>query len=180
MSASNSNSSERAVDEIDRAQRAHEPSMEEILASIRNMIVDDSGKGLSPKPQPAAPTLQTISPKDAAPGSHGASGPPQRPDAPVSPAPIVWRRSQATPSESASRDLEPRDEALMSAAASEAAALSFGALSANLEVRSGELADSMMREMLRPMLKQWLDENLPSIVERLVRAEIERVARGGK
>jgi hypothetical protein len=34
--------------------------------------------------------------------------------------------------------------------------------------------------MLRPMLKQWLDENLPAIVERLVRAEIQRVARGRK
>ncbi len=34
--------------------------------------------------------------------------------------------------------------------------------------------------MMRPMLKQWLDDNLPVIVERLVRAEIERVARGGR
>ena len=34
--------------------------------------------------------------------------------------------------------------------------------------------------MLRPMLKAWLDENLPAMVERLVRAEIERVARGGR
>jgi hypothetical protein len=32
--------------------------------------------------------------------------------------------------------------------------------------------------MLRPMLKSWLDDNLPSLVERLVRAEIERVSRG--
>jgi cell pole-organizing protein PopZ len=35
-----------------------------------------------------------------------------------------------------------------------------------------------MIEMLRPMLKVWLDENLPPLVERLVRAEIERIARG--
>jgi cell pole-organizing protein PopZ len=34
--------------------------------------------------------------------------------------------------------------------------------------------------MLRPMLKKWLDDNLPTIVERLVRVEIERVARGGR
>ena len=38
----------------------------------------------------------------------------------------------------------------------------------------------MTREILRPMLKSWLDENLPSLVERLVRAEIQRVARGGR
>jgi uncharacterized protein len=34
--------------------------------------------------------------------------------------------------------------------------------------------------MMRPMLKDWLDENLPGLVERIVRAEIERVARGGR
>jgi cell pole-organizing protein PopZ len=36
----------------------------------------------------------------------------------------------------------------------------------------------MTREILRPMIKTWLDEHLPSLVERLVRAEIQRVARG--
>ncbi|MCG7394059.1 DUF2497 domain-containing protein [Microvirga sp. ACRRW] len=38
--------------------------------------------------------------------------------------------------------------------------------------------EELMKEMLRPMLKAWLDENLPSLVERLVQAEIERVTRG--
>ena len=37
-----------------------------------------------------------------------------------------------------------------------------------------------MGEMLRPMLKHWIDDNLPGLVERLVRAEIERVSRGGR
>ena len=45
---------------------------------------------------------------------------------------------------------------------------------------SSEDMDEMAREMLRPMLKAWLDDNLPVMVERLVRAEIERVARGGR
>ncbi len=43
----------------------------------------------------------------------------------------------------------------------------------------GTLKD-MSRDLLRPMLKSWLDENLPALVERLVKAEIERVVRGGK
>ena len=47
-------------------------------------------------------------------------------------------------------------------------------------MQSAELAENMTREILRPMLKAWLDENLPSLVERLVRAEIQRVARGGR
>ena len=38
--------------------------------------------------------------------------------------------------------------------------------------------EDLVREMLRPMLKTWLDDNLPSMVERIVRAEIERVSRG--
>jgi hypothetical protein len=53
-------------------------------------------------------------------------------------------------------------------------------LSANLEVRSAELADGMVRDMLRPMVKEWLDDNLPAMVERLVRDEIQRIARGRK
>jgi uncharacterized protein len=38
----------------------------------------------------------------------------------------------------------------------------------------------MVRDMLRPMVKTWLDDNLPTLVERLVREEIQRVARGRK
>jgi cell pole-organizing protein PopZ len=38
--------------------------------------------------------------------------------------------------------------------------------------------EESVREILRPMLKTWLDDNLPGIVERLVRLEIERMARG--
>jgi uncharacterized protein len=47
-------------------------------------------------------------------------------------------------------------------------------------VMTGDAAtlEDMMREMLRPMLKSWLDDNLPSMVERLVRDEIERLKRG--
>ncbi len=47
-------------------------------------------------------------------------------------------------------------------------------------VRSGETSlEGMAREMLRPMLAQWLDENLPPMVERLVKEEIARIARKG-
>ena len=38
--------------------------------------------------------------------------------------------------------------------------------------------EDLVKEMLRPMLKTWLDDNLPGMVERIVRAEIERVSRG--
>jgi cell pole-organizing protein PopZ len=41
--------------------------------------------------------------------------------------------------------------------------------------RSGPTIEDVVREELRPMLKEWLDQHLPPLVERLVRAEIERV-----
>lgn len=45
-------------------------------------------------------------------------------------------------------------------------------------VRSGETSlEGLVREMLRPLLAEWLDKNLPETVERLVKAEIERIAR---
>lgn len=70
--------------------------------------------------------------------------------------------------------------AMLSAEANASVASAFQALSASVQMASAESIDRHVREMLRPMLKQWLDDNLPVMVERLVRAEIERVARGGR
>jgi uncharacterized protein len=175
MSSTNSNPSDRDFEAIHRAQRAHEPSMEEILASIRNIIADESAKA----PQPA-PTLtpQIVYSKDTAAPHGDASGLSQRPDANTPT--VVWRRPQAVEAEPAANAVEPSTEPLLSPEANEAVALSFGALSGNLEVRSAELADGMVRDMLRPMVKTWLDDNLPAMVERLVRDEIQRIARGRK
>jgi uncharacterized protein len=180
MNSTNSDPSDRDFETIHRAQRAHEPSMEEILASIRNIIADDSAKGpLFKAPQPA-PTLtpHIVSSKDTAAPHSDAAGLSQRPDANAPT--VVWRRPQAIEAETAADTVEPSADQLLSPEANEAVALSFGALSANLEVRSAELADSMVRDMLRPMVKEWLDDNLPTMVERLVRDEIQRIARGRK
>jgi cell pole-organizing protein PopZ len=57
-------------------------------------------------------------------------------------------------------------------------AAAFGELSDAFASRSKKTFDEMAEEMLRPMLQDWLDNNLPTLVERLVREEIERVARG--
>ena len=43
--------------------------------------------------------------------------------------------------------------------------------------RDARTLEDLVQEMLRPLLKSWLDGNLPRLVERLVRAEIERVSR---
>ena len=71
------------------------------------------------------------------------------------------------------------DQPLVSPATDAAVASSLSALIASQFLQSSD-GLNMVREMLRPMLKAWLDDNLPVMVERLVRAEIERVARGGR
>lgn len=66
----------------------------------------------------------------------------------------------------------------LSAAAENSAVAAFQALLASRFARHGDVIIGLTREMLRPMLKAWLDANLPAIVERLVSAEIEGLARG--
>jgi len=68
--------------------------------------------------------------------------------------------------------------ALMSAATGAAVDSAFNTLAQTVLVQNGRTLEDLVREMLRPLLKTWLDDNLPSMVERLVRAEIERVSRG--
>ena len=68
--------------------------------------------------------------------------------------------------------------AILSERAGRQVAAAFGELSDAFASRSKKTFDEMAEEMLRPMLQDWLDNNLPTLVERLVREEIERVARG--
>lgn len=68
--------------------------------------------------------------------------------------------------------------ALVSPAVSERVAQSFGALAEAMDAGPRRSFDEIAEEMLRPMLQDWLEDNLPTLVERLVREEIERVARG--
>ena len=86
-------------------------------------------------------------------------------------------------SASAARALEQRpafeagERGLVSAATSAAVDSAFGALARSVELRNSRTLEEVVGEMLRPMLKAWLDDNLPGMVERLVRAEIERISR---
>jgi cell pole-organizing protein PopZ len=54
----------------------------------------------------------------------------------------------------------------------------FNSLAHTVIGQNARTLEDLVREMLRPMLKSWLDDNLPGMVERIVRAEIERVSRG--
>ena len=66
----------------------------------------------------------------------------------------------------------------MSCITSAAVDSAFNTLAQTVLVQNARTLEDLVREMLRPLLKAWLDDNLPGMVERMVRAEIERVSRG--
>ncbi len=75
-------------------------------------------------------------------------------------------------------DPVPEQAPLLSHATEGLVSSAFSDLGLAVLNRNARTLDELVQEMLRPMLKQWLDQNLPPMVERMVRAEIERVTRG--
>lgn len=150
---SSSASPSAETEALQRAQRAHEPSMEEILASIRAIIADDTA------PPKTGPQLVYAS------------------DAPARPAPEASRKAEPV---AAAPEAPSEDEPLLSEAAGAAVSGSFRALGESMAAHGAKVAEDIAREMLRPMLKTWLDDNMPAMVERLVRAEIQRVTQLGR
>lgn len=71
----------------------------------------------------------------------------------------------------------PRGEMLSTSTVS-AVESAFNALATTVLSNNARTLEDLVKEMLRPMLKTWLDDNLPNLVERIVKAEIERVSRG--
>jgi len=90
------------------------------------------------------------------------------PDEPAPP-PARAARSVAAP---------PPDRSLLSPHTAAAVDMAFNSLAHTVLVQNSRTLEDLVREMLKPMLKAWLDDNLPNMVERMVRAEIERVSRG--
>ncbi|WP_420806616.1 PopZ family protein [Candidatus Liberibacter solanacearum] len=73
---------------------------------------------------------------------------------------------------------EDKDSVLISSDIGNQVSSSFDQLAKALQESDNRSIDQLSIEVLRPMLREWLDDNLPGIVERLVREEIERIARG--
>jgi cell pole-organizing protein PopZ len=73
---------------------------------------------------------------------------------------------------------EPPTERLISTSTDASVNNAFNMLAHTVLSNNARTLEDLVKEMLKPMLKSWLDENLPTLVERLVRAEIERVTRG--
>jgi cell pole-organizing protein PopZ len=147
-----------------------EPSVEEILESIKKVIARDN-RDSADALRRRRETDGLIARPSAAPADDDeADGEDDILD-------LSMIASQMAEPESAG-------DGLTNAAAADAMRQSLAALSMLAEpsappriVRSGETSlEGLVRKMLRPMMAQWLDANLPDIVERLVTAEISRIA----
>lgn len=81
----------------------------------------------------------------------------------------------------APREMSPREMSMpqmLSGPTVSAVESAFNSLAATVLSNNARTLEDLVKEMLRPMLKSWLDDNLPNLVERIVKAEIERVSRG--
>jgi cell pole-organizing protein PopZ len=72
----------------------------------------------------------------------------------------------------------PQAQQILSRSTVSAVESAFNTLANTVLSNNARTLEDLVKEMLRPMLKSWLDDNLPGLVERIVKAEIERVSRG--
>jgi cell pole-organizing protein PopZ len=72
----------------------------------------------------------------------------------------------------------PQARQILSHSTVSAVESAFNSLANTVLSNNARTLEDLVKEMLRPMLKSWLDDNLPGLVERIVKAEIERVSRG--
>jgi uncharacterized protein len=177
--------------------KANEPSMEEILASIRRIIADDQkaspdivepSPGATPAPEPEDDVLDLATVQqpgwddvpdhededEDAVDFRDADDPllilPKREEPVAPPAPEPPPAPAPPP---------PRtDDSLLSPMADAAVASTFNMFSSAILTTQARTLEDLVKDMMRPMLKAWLDDNLPALVERLVKAEIERLSRG--
>ena len=169
-------------------------SMDDILASIRRILNEDEAAAEATEgaeattteapvaeepealPPPRAPAPEFAPPPIAPPPPAARSGP--------EPLDLTSDMLVTPPNQAASAPRMGMDDAsgLIAPAAAAAAAASVGSLLRAVSsergsqvYRTGPSIEDVVREEIRPILKDWLDTHLPPLVERLVRAEIERV-----
>lgn len=172
-----------------------EPSIEEILASIRKIISDDDEpEGHEAAPEAiAAPhheedeVLELTDIVEEVPHQephhhdtfHAEHHPEPEPDPiPVTDLPQVQTMNNDQPSEPG----HSHDEGIITDRTMQAATGAFAKLSHEADPPErtsgdGRTVEDITRELLKPMLRQWMDQNLPQIVERLVERELRRISR---
>jgi len=185
--------------------KSSEPTIDDILASIRRIIADDQQAVDAPVPaqrivaeggddvldlaqpltrptpapsmEPKAAPVATLSQHD---GVVAAARPkanepvlPPKPSAAAKPDSDLTAKPVGAAPQPASG---PKLERLIAGEAEDALAAAFGRISALKVTAETKTLEGLMVDLLRPMLKEWLDANLPAIAERLVQQEIERIA----
>lgn len=202
------------------ANEAHkEPTMEEILASIRKIIADDgpSAAGRKGGPEAAAPSAKSMAfdnddadlgmfetdeqdfaddiveevteritgPELSFEAMLGAPKPAERPSKPeaavsaepdYAPTPPPAPRA-ARPAPAAEPSPRYTNAPLTDENTAGAAAGALGKLISRMDLGSDNTLEGLVRELLKPMVKEWLDANLARIVEEKVEAEVQRIAR---
>src|SRR6185503_775294 len=177
---------------MSQAVKAQEPSMEEILASIRRIIADDDAAKPAEPAAKSAPPLAAVPPPAPAAAEQDkadtmlAKAPEPAPGADVldltesmtaPPEPPAARMEQAP-----ARMEEPRrqyvqaaepDRALVSRATAAAVDSAFNSLAQTVLGNNARTLEDLVKEMLRPMLKSRLRVSLPVLVEQVVDDEIE-------
>ena len=151
----------------------NEPSMEDILASIKRIIAEDGAAALN---APRTRSASRAASGDAAPAPPGDPTPDPAPGGTGADDDAVLELTDPVPG------TPPTPSRLVSPDAANASRQSLAALS-KMIVRPGPDAESppgntleaLVRELLRPILKDWLDQNLPELVEGLVAREIARI-----
>ncbi|MCZ8261053.1 MAG: DUF2497 domain-containing protein [Beijerinckiaceae bacterium] len=177
----------------------NEPSMEEILASIRKIIADDSLGMKKDEPAPKKPAAKKAEPApppepvveeepevlDLAEVGTVASAPqvvavePEPEEEPMpevmfQPAPVMHEAPRAP-----LQNVAALEERIVSDNTGVLVGQAFQTLARHTAMPAiGRSIEDVVAEILRPMLRDWMDQHLPGIVEKMVKAEIERVARG--
>jgi cell pole-organizing protein PopZ len=158
-----------------------EPSMEEILASIRRIISEEEQAPAEAPvldltdqatPEPAPAPAQTVTEDDIVFEAVEPVAAVETPEPVYTPPPARTLAPQETVTA-----MTP--DTIISPPSASAAAGSLARLAGSLRISDtpGQSVEGVVRELLKPMLKEWLDRNLPAIVESRVEAELERIAR---
>jgi uncharacterized protein len=150
---------------------SNEPSMEDILASIKKIIAEDSDRKLSPPaPRRSSPQEVDLDETDS------------RVDA-TEPAPeiddILELNEIAADDPVVTPMNDPIPDDIVSRATVEASRSALSSLSRMVvkpEIEGSDTLEGLIKSMLKPMLKDWLDAHLPEVVERVVAQEVARIS----
>jgi cell pole-organizing protein PopZ len=171
--------------ERDPAQRLAESALADAAATlgeVKEQISDETAQAEAFFGQPPSSehSEEALGAEQMAAGR--AAGEPEETELETEAQPVgtpVKRKGHAPAPSDEPRSYHASRSAIISEQPGRQVAAAFSELSEAFAASRRKSFDEIAEEMLRPMLQDWLDNNLPTLVERLVREEIERVARGG-